>query len=414
MDTAVRHQEASLLTDPVKEHKIDYAANEQSKTIITSYLVGDVQTQLKPTSQGSLRKWTNLEMNILDIPLWQLMGSKEYRNSLGINITKPKIADYAWCRLKGFELVFKDVSLSTLNTNKDQNSYQTIHDPIIQIRKRARGIDSTFISKDWEGVAGFYDEDYGDSINITNGMGSLKFNVGGNYVRTPKNILKNVVDINSLKEAYLPMRLGDLLLPVICPSSLIYYNTKQITDYETGNIRSIKKYNRLPYDGVGLNPNNYYQNIYNRRAPFFVGHEGTFESMMDVTNYGANMQMRMGQWGSDTIDYALDIRVRNLPQINTLTKDIVWLINYGIEIKATWECKLYEPINLKADILVIPSSTLKRLSSDRERWGWLNKIIKLAANAFIDWLVPIKLEDENESSNELRKLEIPPDITEDD
>lgn len=395
VETGIREQVHSVDTDPQKVHKLDYSANEQSKTIQTSYYIGDVQTVLATQEGVSLRGWNNLEMDILDIPLWQLMGSKEVKNTQGVYISKPKIADYGFSKLKGFEIVFKDVSLSCINTDGSQNSYQTIHDPIIEIRKRCRGIDSQYLEEDWNGVTAFYDEDYGDSIKITNGAGSMTFKLSGHYVRTPKNILKNVNNWDD--DDLLPMRLGDFLFPIML-DRLNYSNngtgSNNIIPKQKGSTR------RYTYDGptetfneegrIGLYSTNYNSAI-------------QYATSSSVINLGTQLMNRMGQWPSDVIDYALEIRVRNLPQVNNNTSNVVWNLTYGIEIKSTWDCMSFEPSIYQDSALLIPTSTLKALRSNKQ-FGWLNKVVKVLANAFIDWLVPLKIKEQENRLKNIEKL----------
>lgn len=396
-ETGIKEQIHSVDTDPKKVHKLDYSANEQSKTIKTSYYIGDVQTQLTPKEGVSLRGWNDLEMDILDIPIWQLMGSKEVKNTNGIYISKPKISDYGYCKLKGFEIIFKDVSLSCINTEATQNSYQTIHDPIIEIRKRARGINSQYIENDWQGITSFYDEDYGDSIKINNGAGSMSFKLGGHYIRTPKNILHNV-NLWSDPTKYTPMRLGDLLFPII----LEYNQKKNISDLYSYTTNTTKL-TRMQYD---VNPPiTYPAEAYYNITPTKATNDDIYESEEGSLSIGTQHMMRMGQWPEDVIDYSLEIRVRNLPQINNATAKVVWNLTYGIEIKSTWECMSFEPSIYQDSALLIPIETIKFLRSNKQ-FGWLNKVVKILANAFIDWLVPTNKENNNKNKKQNKLLEL--------
>lgn len=326
-------------------------------------------------------------MNILDIPLWQLMGSKETQSSTGIYISKPKIADYAWCKLEGFEIVFKDINITCINTDNGTNSFTALHDPIIQVRKKPRGISSIYIEDDWEGIKGFYDEDYGDLFNITNGEGSITFNVGGQYVRTPKNILSNVV--KSDFDKCMPMRLGDLLFPLIGGNWEMYTDTN-VTDriqYSgiNGKHRNKGGWKRMMYDLDNGDTDIMFQ--IGVSSSQTAGNGNTYKTNWDPTNKANVISGRVGQWPSDVIDYELEMRIRNLPQTTGLK--VVWTVNYSIELKAKWSCRIFEPVIYKDDALLLKAEVLRSLRMD-VKWAWLNKATKIIANAFIDWLIPTR------------------------
>lgn len=301
-------QKASTSSDTHPERQHQSERNPEYTDIDTVSHLGWTTTTV------TSNQWTQLPTHtyLLDIPFYHAIGSNWVEGSTQQQgqISKTLLDEYGFVRINHLTLTIKDILFTVKQSTAGGIHFK--HDPIIQFRRVPN--DPLLSSNKILNVDFNSNPTWGDYKNVTDGKIDFHFKIGaGNWCYYPSNnlscVYKNLESFE--KQQGTSMLLGDWFYPNLT-------RFKMLTE---------------PAGGTTL-----YTNI---RLPYNMTQDITMDVTTSKYKYQPNESFQWwslahyGQFATDYLDFWFQYRVRNLPDVKTLT-DVTYTLTYQTELHVNW------------------------------------------------------------------------------